>query len=83
MFVNLKVSLWQTGTRQNQLARALHIDEALLSRIINGYREPTPEQRARIAQILHKDEAWLFERASSATASATAEGLLPDKQPAS
>lgn len=60
MYVNLKVCIWQSGLRQNRLAQALHLDEALLSRIINGYRPPTPEQRAQIAQFLQKDEAWLF-----------------------
>jgi transcriptional regulator with XRE-family HTH domain len=54
------MSLWQSGLRQNRLAQALQMDEALLSRIINGYRQPTPEQRTRIAEILHRDETWLF-----------------------
>ncbi len=60
MYVNLKLCIWQSGLRQNRLAQALHLDEALLSRIINGYRPPTAEQRAQIAQFLQKDEAWLF-----------------------
>jgi transcriptional regulator with XRE-family HTH domain len=62
MFVNLKLSIWQSGLRQNRLAQALNIDETLLSKIINGYREPTPAQRSSIAAFLRKDEAWLFER---------------------
>ena len=64
MYVNLKICLWQSGLRQNRLAQALQMDEALLSRIINGYRQPTPEQRTRIAEILHRDETWLFARDS-------------------
>ena len=60
MYLNLKLCIWQAGLRQNRLAQALHLDEALLSRIINGYRPPTAEQRAQIAQFLQKDEAWLF-----------------------
>ncbi len=60
MYVNLKICLWQSGLRQNRLAQALQMDEALLSRIINGYRQPTPEQRTRIAEILRRDETWLF-----------------------
>ena len=60
MYLNLKLCIWQSGLRQNRLAQALHLDEALLSRIINGYRPPTAEQRAQIAQFLQKDEAWLF-----------------------
>ncbi|GEM_PF-1326510 len=62
MYLNLKVAIWQTGLRQNRLAQTLNMDEALLSRIINGFREPTPEQRTRIAQVLQKDEQWLFAR---------------------
>jgi transcriptional regulator with XRE-family HTH domain len=62
MYVNLKVCLWQSGLRQNRLAQALQMDEALLSRIINGFRQPTPEQRMRIAEILRRDETWLFAR---------------------
>jgi transcriptional regulator with XRE-family HTH domain len=68
MYLNLKVSIWQSGLRQNRLAQALNMDEALLSRIINGFREPTPAQRTSIAQALHKDEAWLFARDGEATA---------------
>ena len=66
MYLNLKVAIWQTGLRQNRLAQTLNMDEALLSRIINGFREPTAEQRARIAHILQKDENWLFAREQGA-----------------
>lgn len=74
MYVNLKICLWQSGLRQNRLAQALQMDEALLSRIINGYRQPTPEQRTRIAEILHRDETWLFARESQAGAAPVAAG---------
>jgi transcriptional regulator with XRE-family HTH domain len=62
MYLNLKVAIWQSGLRQNRLAQTLNMDEALLSRIINGFREPTAEQRTRISQVLQKDEGWLFAR---------------------
>lgn len=62
MFVNLKLSIWQSGIRQNRMAQALNMDEALLSKIINGFREPTPGQRKRIAEFLQQDEEWLFSR---------------------
>ena len=64
MYLNLKVSIWQSGLRQNRLAQILNMDEALLSRIINGFREPTAMQRSSIAQALQKDENWLFARAA-------------------
>ncbi len=68
MFVNLKLCIWQSGLRQNRLAQALNIDEALLSKIINGYREPTAAQRRSIAALLQKDEEWLFARNGQAAA---------------
>ena len=61
MYPNLKLQIWKSGIHQNRLARMLDIDETLLSRIINGFRNPSSQLRARIAVILHSDEAWLFE----------------------
>ena len=62
MFLNLKICILQSGMRQNRLAQAVNVDEAVLSKIINGFREPTPAQRRCIADYLQKDERWLFER---------------------
>jgi transcriptional regulator with XRE-family HTH domain len=62
MYPNLKLQLWKTGIRQNRLARMLRIDETMLSRIINGFREPSPELKAKIAGVLTCDARWLFER---------------------
>lgn len=64
MFLNLKLCILQAGIRQNRLAQAIHIDEAVLSKIINGFREPTAVQRKSIADFLERDERWLFERYS-------------------
>lgn len=61
MYPNLKLELWRQGIRQNRLARVLGIDETLLSRILNGFREPDAQTRARIADLLHVDERWLFQ----------------------
>ena len=63
MYPNLKLQIWKSGIHQNRLARALGIDETLLSRIINGFREPSQTLRAQIAAILRSDETWLFEAA--------------------
>lgn len=60
MYLNLKLCLLQSGIRQNRLAQIIKIDEALLSKIINGFRKPTPAQRKCLASFLGKDEAWLF-----------------------
>jgi transcriptional regulator with XRE-family HTH domain len=76
MYPNLKLHLWKSGVRQNRLARLVGIHETLLSKIVNGYREPDQEVRARIAAVLEKEEEWLFasEPATSAIGVATASG---------
>jgi transcriptional regulator with XRE-family HTH domain len=61
MYPNLKLQLWRTGIRQYRLAQMLGMDEALLSKIVNGLRQPSPEIREKIASLLHSDEHWLFE----------------------
>lgn len=62
MYPNLKLQLWRTGIRQNRLAQSLGIDETMLSKIVNGFREPSPQMREKIALLLKTDEQWLFER---------------------
>ena len=66
MYPNLKLQLWKAGIRQNRLAQMLEMDETLLSKIVNGFREPTSEVRGKIAVLLHSDEAWLFEGTEAA-----------------
>jgi transcriptional regulator with XRE-family HTH domain len=61
MYPNLRIQLWKAGIRQNRLAKMLDMDETLLSRIVNGYRQPSPEFRKRISVILDSDEVWLFQ----------------------
>ena len=73
MYPNLKLQLWRKGIRQNRLAQTLGMDETLLSKMINGFREPSPELRSRIAATLGTDEEWLFERARVATAAPPAD----------
>ena len=60
MYTNLKLLLWRSRIHQNTMAKEMEMDEGLLSRIINGYREPTAEQRQRIARYLDVEEEWLF-----------------------
>jgi transcriptional regulator with XRE-family HTH domain len=61
MYPNLRLQLWRRKIRQNQLAKMLEIDETILSRIMNGFRQPGPEMRKQIALLLESDEVWLFE----------------------
>ncbi|HKV62612.1 MAG TPA: helix-turn-helix transcriptional regulator [Candidatus Acidoferrum sp.] len=62
MYPNLKLQLFRSAVRQNFLARELGMDESILSKIIHGYREPSPEQRQRLSVYLGVEEAWLFEK---------------------
>jgi transcriptional regulator with XRE-family HTH domain len=61
MYPNLKLQIWRSGMRQNHLARLLELDESILSRLINGFRKPTPELKTRIAAALKAEEDWLFQ----------------------
>jgi transcriptional regulator with XRE-family HTH domain len=62
IYPNLKLRIYTSGIRQNRLARMLGIDEAHLSRIINGFRQPSGDIREQIATILQSDQEWLFYR---------------------
>jgi transcriptional regulator with XRE-family HTH domain len=60
MYPNLKLQLWRSGIRQNRLAQLIGIHETLLSKIVNGFRQPDADVKARIAAVLKSDEGWLF-----------------------
>jgi plasmid maintenance system antidote protein VapI len=62
IYPNLKLRMYTTGIRQNRLARMLGIHEASLSRIMNGFREPTGDVRVQLAEILQSDPEWLFHK---------------------
>jgi transcriptional regulator with XRE-family HTH domain len=72
MFPNLKLQIFRCGSHQNQLAKAVGIDETVLSKIIRGYRAPTVAQRKLLASYLEADENWLFERFETAQPRAAA-----------
>jgi transcriptional regulator with XRE-family HTH domain len=62
MYANIKLQIFRKGIHQNQLARALAMDETLLSKIIRGFREPSEVQRKKLADYLDANEQWLFEK---------------------
>jgi transcriptional regulator with XRE-family HTH domain len=62
MYPNLKLRIFTLGIRQNQMARELKICESQLSKIINGYREPSEAERTLLSQYLAVEERWLFEQ---------------------
>lgn len=61
MYPNLRIQLWKSGIRQNRLAKMLDMDETLLSRIVNGFRQASPDCRKRISALLQSEEDWLFQ----------------------
>ncbi len=73
MYQNLKLQIWKSGIRQNRLARELNMDETVLSKIINGYRRPSVQLKARIAKYFQIDEAWLFDTDSQPPAARLAD----------
>src|ERR1051326_1000933 len=66
MYPNLRIQLWKAGIRQNRLAKMLDMDETVLSRIVNGFRQPSPDFRKKISALLNSDEAWLFQALENA-----------------
>jgi len=62
MYPNLKIAIFKKGLQQNRLSKIVGINEANLSKIIHGYREPSRSQKQTLAAFLEADENWLFER---------------------
>ncbi len=79
IYPNLKLRIYTSGIRQNRLARMLGIDEAHLSRIINGFRQPSGDIREQIATILQSDPEWLFYRMQINDENLSAELKTPAK----
>lgn len=76
--------MYTTGMRQNRLAKLVGIDEANLSRIINGVQVPKQKMREDIAVVLGCNAEWLFERTineagDSKTTIRTGSNLLHDQ----
>jgi transcriptional regulator with XRE-family HTH domain len=65
--------MYTTGMRQNKLAKLIGIDEAYLSRIINGVRVPRLQMRQEIASVLGCDAEWLFETVMKESSTITAD----------
>jgi transcriptional regulator with XRE-family HTH domain len=62
MYPNLKLQIFKAGIHQNRLARVLGIGETALSKIINGYREPSEIERQKLSEYLSADPEWLFQK---------------------
>ena len=72
MYPNLKLQIFKRGMRQNHLAKQIGISDAILSKIIHGYREPSEMERRVLSAYLEADENWLFEKFEGETTPALA-----------
>jgi hypothetical protein len=55
MNLELKIALIRKYGSQIRAAKPLRIEESKLSRIVQGHREPTPEERERLRKALGVD----------------------------
>lgn len=80
LYPNLKLTMYRSGIRQNTLAKSIGMNEASLSRIINGTRQPAPEVRVQIATILHENVDWLFQQTHAGDDSEVLAGMIGMKE---
>jgi transcriptional regulator with XRE-family HTH domain len=81
MYPNLKLAIFKKGVHQNHLSKVLGINEANLSKIIRGYREPSESQRGLLANYLDADVAWLFEKYETAAQTGRSESSEAQPKP--
>lgn len=60
MNIELKSTIYRKIGSQVRFAADLGISESLLSRIIRGWRDPSPELRQKIAETLGVEESEIF-----------------------
>jgi hypothetical protein len=61
----LKVAILATGKKQRRVAKLARIAESRLSCIVHrASHPPTPVERRKLARVLGRNEAQLFEEAS-------------------
>jgi transcriptional regulator with XRE-family HTH domain len=80
MYLNIKLQVFRLGFHQIDIAKALVIDESVLSKIIHGYREPSKTQRLQLARYLNAEESWLFEKYDRTLRPAGAVPSLPPRE---
>lgn len=57
---NIKLAMDVRGVTGLELADEANIHPVRLSRIANGQLEAAAHERAKLAELLHADEGWLF-----------------------
>lgn len=56
----LKLAIFRSGKTQIAVAKEAGMDDGVLSKVVRGYREATPEQRKRLAKVLRRKVHELF-----------------------
>jgi transcriptional regulator with XRE-family HTH domain len=51
----LKMTLMQRGVKQSHIAKAMGKDQAWVSKVVNGWIDPSDEDTARLASVLDID----------------------------
>jgi len=65
MRLGLKAAMLQRGLSQRETSRLAAIPENKLSTIIRGWVEATPDERQKLAAVLHQPESVLFDAGTS------------------
>jgi transcriptional regulator with XRE-family HTH domain len=60
MNMPLKLAILATGKKQYRIAAESGINEAIISKIVNGSREPTEAQKKALAKVLRRPVDELF-----------------------
>ena len=75
--VDLKIAMIRSGVRQNHMALELGWDPAKLSRIMNGMKVPTAEERCAISKYLKLPESEIFPEPESRSGSGDEAVAIP------
>lgn len=57
----LKLAIVNSGFSQFQIARFTGLADSRLSKIVNGWAEPSAEERTELARVLNQPEELLFD----------------------
>lgn len=60
MRLKLKIAMLEKGISGRQLAREVGINESIMSLVVNGKYNLSPDQQERIARVLEKPIDQLF-----------------------
>jgi transcriptional regulator with XRE-family HTH domain len=65
MRLGLKAAMLQRGLKQREISRLAVVPENRLSSIVNGWVEPTADERKKLSAVLRQPEGVLFDAGTS------------------